>query len=274
MPQITEEILDSVQLVDVGSPVPQITEEVLDSDVGSLVPQITEEILDSVRLVDVGSVVPLITEDGADVVQVMPQDRVQNRTQQQIVGVLVRDKNAIWEKIVEETQLVLSKRKQERNTLREHTWCKDFRDVPVLSRPDHPGDALIPHVTEFADEVRDVPLQRIWCIIEEDGSASVEQIVDVPVPQDMETIGCVQENEELRGWNKESRLAALSRLIADTEALLLSGRLNGIVHEARVRYSIVGRRREIESLHSFCPLDQRCFVETMLAELEEDSDFS
>ena len=52
----------------------------------SSVPQITEEILDSVQLVDVGSVVPLITEDGVDVVQVMPQERVQNRTQQQIVG--------------------------------------------------------------------------------------------------------------------------------------------------------------------------------------------
>ena len=127
------------------------------------------------------------------------------------------------------------------------------------------SNALIPHVTEFVDEVRDIPLQRIWCIFEEDGSASVEQIVDVPVPQDMETTGCVQVNEELRGWNKESRLAALSRLIADREALLLSGRLNGTVHEKRVRYSIVGCRREIESLDSFCPLDYRCIVETMLA---------
>ena len=81
----------------------------------------------------------------------------------------------------------------------------------------------------------------------------------------METIGSVQVNEELRGWNKESRLAALSRLIADREALLLSGRLNGTVHEARVRYSIVGCRREIESLDSFCPLDQRGIIETMLA---------
>ena len=125
----------------------------------------------------------------------------------------------------------------------------------------------------FVDEVRDIPLQRIWCIFEEDGSASVEQIVDVPVPQDMETIGGVQVNEELRGWNKESRLAALSRLIADREALLLSGRLNGTVHEKRVRYSIVGCRREIESLDS-CPLDQRCIVETLLADLEQDSDFS
>ena len=62
----------------------------------------------------------------------------------------------------------------------------------------------------------------------------------------------------------ESRLAALSRLIAE---------LNGTVHEKRVRYSIVGCRREIESLDSFCPLDQRCIVETMLADLEQDSDF-
>ena len=76
------------------------------------------------------------------------------------------------------------------------------------------------------------------------------------------------------GWNNESRLAALSRLIADREALLLSGRLTGTVHEPRVRCSIGGCRREIESLDSFCPLDQRCIVETMLAELEEDSDFS
>ena len=143
-----------------------------------------------------------------------------------------------------------------------------LRDVPVPSRPDHTGDALIPHVTELVEDVRDTPLQRTWCIFEEDGSASVEQIVDVPVPQDMETIGGVQENEELRGWNKESRLVALSRLIADREALLLSGRLNGTVHEPRVRYSIVGCRREIESLDSFC------IVETMLADLEQDSDFS
>ena len=52
----------------------------------SVVPQIMEEIVDSVQLVDVGSVVPLITDDGVDVVQVMPQERVQNRTQEQIVG--------------------------------------------------------------------------------------------------------------------------------------------------------------------------------------------
>ena len=73
--------MDSVQLVDVDSPVPQIT----------------EDILDSVQLADVGSVVPLITDDGVDVVQVMPQERVQNRRQQQIVVVPVRDKIAIWE---------------------------------------------------------------------------------------------------------------------------------------------------------------------------------
>ena len=84
---------------------------------------------------------------------------------------------------MEETQPVLSKRKQERETLREHTWCKDFGDVPVPSRLDHTGDALIPHVTEFVDEVRDIPPQRIWCIFEEDWSASVEQIVHVSVPQ-------------------------------------------------------------------------------------------
>ena len=95
-------------------------EEVLDSDVGSPVPQITEEILDSVPLEDVGPVLPL-------------------------------------------------------------------------------SNTLIPRVTEFADEVRDTPLQRIWCIFEEVGSASVEQIVDVPVPQDIETIGGVQVNEEFRG---------------------------------------------------------------------------
>ena len=136
------------------------------------------------------------------------------------------------------------------------------------------SNALIPHVTEFADEVRDTPLQRIWCIFEEVGSASVEQIVDVPVPHDTETIGGVQVHDEFRGWNKVSRLAALSRLIADREALLLSGRLNGTIHEKRVRYSIVGCRREIESLDSYCPLDQRCIVETMLADLEQDSDFS
>ena len=91
---------------------------------------------------------------------------------------------------------MLSKRREERETLREHTWWKDFGDVPVSSRPDQTGDALIPHVTEFVDEVRDTPL---W------------SRVDVPVPQDMETIGGVQENEELCGWNKESRLATLSR---------------------------------------------------------------
>ena len=108
--------------------------------------------------------------------------------------------------------------------------------------------------------MRDIPLQRIWCTFEEDGSASVEQIVDVLVPQDMETIGGDQESEELRGWHKESRLAALFRLIANRDALLLSGRLNGTVHELRVRSSIVGCRREIESLDSFCPLDQRCLV--------------
>ena len=62
------------------------------------------------------------------------------------------------------------------------------------------SNALIPHVTEFADEVRDTPLQRIWCIFEEVGSASVEQIVDVSVPQDTEIIGGVQVNEEFRGW--------------------------------------------------------------------------
>ena len=191
--------------------------------------------MDTVLLVDVGSVVPLITEAGVDVVQVMLQERVQNRTQQQIVGVPVRDKLAIWEKIVEETQPVLSNCKQERETLRKHTWCKDYGDVLVPSRSDHTGGALIPHVTELVEDVRDIPLQRVWCIFEEDRSASVEQIVDVPVPQDMETVGGVQENEELRGWNKESRLAALSRLIADREALLLSGRLNGTVHEPRVR---------------------------------------
>ena len=43
-------------------------------------------------------------------------------------------------------------------TLREHTWCKDFGDVPVPSRPDHTGDALIPHVTEPVEDVRDIPL--------------------------------------------------------------------------------------------------------------------
>ena len=54
------------------------------------------------------SVVLEITEDGVDVVQVKPQERVQNRTQQQIVGVLVRDKIATLEKIVEETQPLLT----------------------------------------------------------------------------------------------------------------------------------------------------------------------
>ena len=144
VPQVTEEIFDGLRRVPVpqireqfdGLPVPQVTEEIIDGvrgvpvpqihEADSVVPQITEEILDGVHLVDVGSVVPLITEDGVDVVQVIPQVRVQNRTQQQIVGVLVRDKIATWEKIVEETQHVLSKRKQERETLREHTWCKDF----------------------------------------------------------------------------------------------------------------------------------------------------
>ena len=98
--------------------------------------------------------------------------------------------------------------------------------------------------------------------------------MDVPVPHDTETIGGVQVLDEFHGWNKESRLAALSRLISDREALLLSGRLNGTVHEKRVRYSIIGCRREIDSLDSYCPLDQRCIVETMLADLEQDSDFS
>ena len=154
VPQVTEEVIDGVRSV----PVTQIRET------DSVVPQITEEILERVQLVDVGSVVPLITEDGVDVVQVMPQERAQNRTQQQIVDVPVRDKISIKEKIVEETQPVLSKRKQERETLREHTWCKDFGDVPVPSRPDHAGDALIPNVTELVEDVRDIPLQRIWCI--------------------------------------------------------------------------------------------------------------
>ena len=125
MPQVTEEILDSVQLVDVGSPVLLIT----------------EEILDSVQLVNVGSFVPLIMEDGVDVVQVMPQER-QNRTQQQIVDVPVLDKIAIWEKIVEETQLVLSKRKQERESPGAHV-VQGLRGVRVPSRRDHTGDALI-----------------------------------------------------------------------------------------------------------------------------------
>ena len=106
--------------------------------------------------VDVGSFVPQITEDGVDVVQ-LTQDRVQNRTQEQIVGMPVRDKITIWEKIVEATQPVPSTRKQVRGTLREHTLCKDDTgDVPVPSRPDH------------------IPLQRIWCIFDEDVSAPLE----------------------------------------------------------------------------------------------------
>ena len=123
-----------------GVPVPPDTEEIIDGVRGVPVPQIREA----------DSVVLQITEDGADVVQVMLQERVQNRTQQQIVGVPVRDKIAIWEKIVEETQPVLSKRMREREILREHPWCKDFADVPVPSRPDHTGDALIPHI-KFID---------------------------------------------------------------------------------------------------------------------------
>ena len=67
----------------------------------------------------------------------------------------------------------------------------------------------------------------------------------MPVPQDTGIFGGVQVHDEFRGWDKEGRLAALSRLIADREALLLSGRLNGTIHEKRVRYSIVGCRREI-----------------------------
>ena len=95
LPQIVEErvrLCTQEQIVDVL--VPQIVEEIVERlvDVGAPVPQITEDILDSVPLEDVGSVVPL-------------------------------------------------------------------------------SNALIPHVTEFADEVRDIPLQRIWCIFEEDGSA-------------------------------------------------------------------------------------------------------
>ena len=187
-PRIME---DAVAGVQTDSVVPQTMEEIVErvQSLVSLVPQITEEILDSVQLVDVGTVVPLITEDSVDVVQVMPQERVQNRTLQQIVGEPVRDKIAISEKIVEKTQPVLSKRKQERETLREHTWGTDFGDVPVPSRQDHADDALIPNVTELVEDVWDIPLQRIWCMFEEDGSASVEQIVDVLVSQDMETLG-------------------------------------------------------------------------------------
>ena len=253
VPQIMEEIVERVQLVDVGSPVPQITEEIVERlvDVGSPVPQITEEILDSVQLVDVDSPVPQITENFLDSVQLVDVGSPVPQITEEVLDI---DVGSAVPQITEE--------------ILDSVPIEDVGSVVPLSY------ALIPHVTDFADEVPNTPLQRIWCIFEEVGSASVEQIVDVPVPQDMETTGGVQVNEELRGWNKESRLAALSRLIADREALLLSGRLNGTVHEKRVRYSIVGCRREIESLDSFSPLDQRCIVETMLADLEQDSDFS
>ena len=96
-------------------------------------------------------------------------------------------------------------------------------------------------------------------MFEEDGSASVEQIVDVPVLEDMETIGVCRKMKSCVGGTK-SRLAALTRLIADREALLLSGRLNGTVREARVRYSTVGCRLEIESLDSFWPSLKPCWL--------------
>ena len=220
---------------------------------GSPVPQITEVIVDRIFEQTVGSPVPQITEEIVD------------RIPEQTVGSPVPQ---ITEEIVDR--------------FLEQTVGSPVPQITeeIVDRiPEQTVGSAVPQITEeildsVPGSVCDTPLQRIWCIFEEVGSASVEQIVDVPVPHDTGIIGGVQVNDEFRGWNKESRLAALSRLIADREALLLSGRLNGTVHEKRVRYSIVGCRREIESLDSFSPLDQRCIVETMLADLEQDSDFS
>ena len=88
VPPDTEEIIDGVR----GVPVPQIREA------DSVVPQITEEIVEEVQLVDVGSLVPQITEEMGERVQdrtpehgiPVPQiveERVQNRTLEQIVDV-------------------------------------------------------------------------------------------------------------------------------------------------------------------------------------------
>ena len=47
----------------------------------------------------------------------------------------------------------------------------------------------------------------------------------------------------LLDWDKESRMSAFLRLVADLEALLLPGRLLGSDHEQRVRGSIAWCRR-------------------------------
>ena len=105
VPQISEETVDRVQLVDVGFPVPQITEEmgerVLDRTLehGILVPQIVEEVPVDIVLstpqervqnlvgeLIVGVPVPPVLEDGLHLV---PQERVLNRTREQLVDVPV-----------------------------------------------------------------------------------------------------------------------------------------------------------------------------------------
>ena len=81
---VWEEIVDAIQLVPQEQVFEErVLNRTPEQTVGSPVPQITEEIVDSILEQTVGSPVHQITEE---IVEVVPQERVQNRILEQTVG--------------------------------------------------------------------------------------------------------------------------------------------------------------------------------------------
>ena len=132
------------------------------------------------------------------------------------------------------------------------------------------GGQLVPlgRIQERAvDQIADFPVPRYRDGTDRDVDSCVpltteeiaKRLLDSPVPLTVKEIaGTTQPSRKSRrkswqnkrvlfDWDKESRLSALCRLVADMEALLLSGQLKGSDHEQRVRGSVAGCRRETEA---------------------------